>query len=105
MLFGLILLFISNYLWENRTSLAPIWRIAPLLWLIPCAFYTAALIGKGQTFDILARVYSVRVPIVDSIGLTASGLLSNYAIPGNASIPLRTLYMHRVLGLPYNKFL
>ena len=103
-LFATALFVVGGYLWDNRDSLAPVLQVPAFLWLIPGILYLAALVGKGLNFDILARVYGVRVPLLDSVGLTASGLLYNYVVPGNASIPLRTLYMHRVLGLHYKEF-
>jgi uncharacterized membrane protein YbhN (UPF0104 family) len=104
LLFAIALAIVLIYLWENRAALKPVWRAPTVLWLIPIFLYLGTLIAKGLSFDILARVYDVRMPLLDSVGLTASGLLSNYAVPGNASLPLRTLYMHRVLGLHYKDF-
>jgi hypothetical protein len=43
--------------------------------------------------------------VLDSIAITAAGLLSNYAAPGNMSLPLRAVYMHRVHQLHYKDFL
>jgi uncharacterized membrane protein YbhN (UPF0104 family) len=104
LLFAIALMVIGGYLWENRAALNPIWHAPTVLWLIPVLLYLGTLIAKGLSFDILVRVYDVRMPLLDSVGLTASGLLANYAVPGNASLPLRTLYMHRVLGLHYKDF-
>jgi uncharacterized membrane protein YbhN (UPF0104 family) len=104
-LFTLALATVGLYLWENRFSLDAVWHAPPYLWLTPALIYLGLLIVRSLTFDVLARVYGVRVPLFDSLGLTASGALSNYAVPGNMSLPLRSLYLHRVLGLHYRDFL
>jgi Lysylphosphatidylglycerol synthase TM region len=93
------------YLWRNRSSLEAAWQVPADLWCIPGVIYLGTLMAKALSFEILSRVYGVRVPLFDSLGLTASGLLSNYAAPGNVSIALRTLYLYRVLGLHYKHFL
>jgi uncharacterized membrane protein YbhN (UPF0104 family) len=91
--------------WEERSSLDTVWDVPVYVWLISALLYLGTLGAKGLCFDILAGAYGIRVPLIDSVGLTASGLLSNYVVPGNVSIPLRTLYLHRVLGLHYKHFL
>jgi uncharacterized membrane protein YbhN (UPF0104 family) len=93
------------YLWRNRSSLEAAWQVPAHLWCVPVIVYLGTLLAKAFSFEILSRVYAVRVPLFDSLGLTASGLLSNYAAPGNISIALRTLYLYRVLGLHYKHFL
>jgi uncharacterized membrane protein YbhN (UPF0104 family) len=104
-LFGLTLFVTCLYLWINRSSLAIAFNIASFRIVIPVITYFAMLIVRGLSFDTLAQVYGVRVDLIDSVGLTAWGGLSNYAVPGNAALPLRTLYLHRVLGLHYQDFL
>jgi hypothetical protein len=105
LLFVLALGVVGHFVWEERSSLDAVWHVPLYVWLIPALIYLGTLGAKGLCFDILARVHGIRVPLIDSVGLTASGLLSNYALPGNVSIPLRTLYLHRVLGLHYRHFL
>jgi uncharacterized membrane protein YbhN (UPF0104 family) len=104
LLFILALGLISHIVWDNWSSLHAIWQIPPYLWVIPAVIYLGTLGSKGLSFDILARVHGMRVPTIDSFGLTACSLLSSYAVPG-MSISLRTLYLHRVLGLHYKHFL
>ena len=104
LLFVVALLAIFGYLWENRSALGLALNAPAWIWFVPVLLYMGTLIAKGLGFDTLARVYGVRIPFIDSVGLTATGLLSNYAVPGNASLAIRTLYMHRVLGLNYKKF-
>jgi uncharacterized membrane protein YbhN (UPF0104 family) len=105
LLFVLALALIGRFVWDRRLSLDAVWHVPIYLWIIPALIYLVMLGAKGLCFDILARVHGVSVPLIDSLGLTAFGLLSNYAVPGNMSIPLRTLYLHRVLGLHYIHFL
>jgi uncharacterized membrane protein YbhN (UPF0104 family) len=100
-----LLALIAVYLWSNRSSLWAAWQVPTYLWLIPFIIYFCTVVAKGLSFDLLASLYGVRVPFFDSVGLTAAALLSNYAAPGNMSIPLRTAYLHRVLGLHYKDFL
>ena len=96
---------IAIFLWRNREALSSALRAPPYLWLIPVGIYFVMLVTKGLSFDLLVKTFGVRVPFVESLGITASGLLGNYALPGNASLPLRTLYLQRVHGLSYRDFL
>ena len=105
LLFVFALGVVGHFVWEERSSLDTVWDVPVYVWLISALLYLGTLGAKGLCFDILAGVHGIRVPLIDSVGLTASGLLSNYVVPGNVSIPLRTLYLHRVLGLHYKHFL
>ena len=96
---------LAVFLWRNREALSSALRAPPYLWLIPVAIYFVMLVTKGLSFDLLVNTFGVRVPFVESLGITASGLLGNYALPGNASLPVRTLYLQRVHGLSYRDFL
>jgi uncharacterized membrane protein YbhN (UPF0104 family) len=104
-LFGLVLLAVGRFLATNAEALKTASMVPPQWWLVPSGIYLGTLVVKGASFDLLARVLGVHVPLRDSIALTATGLLANYALPGNAAIPLRSLYLHRVLGLSYKRYI
>mgnify|MGYP001328661442 CR=1 FL=1 len=100
-----VAIVIALLLWQNREALHEATQAPAHLWLLPVAIYLVILAAKGLSFDILANTFDVRVPLVESIGITASGLLGNYLLPGNASLPVRTLYLQRVHGLSYRDFI
>jgi uncharacterized membrane protein YbhN (UPF0104 family) len=108
MSFGLLLVALwwaFRFLWEDREALRSFWEVPWYQWILPTAIYLGTLALKSMSFDFLTRAFGVRVPLMESVGLTASGLLSNYALPGNVALPLRSAYLHRVHGLHYQRFL
>lgn len=103
--FAVALLAVGKFLLDNREAITDISRVPLQNWILPFIFYLLTVLGKGLSFDILAIVYGIRIRLFDSIALTTSALVSNYALPGNAGIALRTLYMDRVHKLSYRTFL
>ncbi|MBA4219470.1 lysylphosphatidylglycerol synthase transmembrane domain-containing protein [Bosea vestrisii] len=90
----------SNWDTIARMAEKPAW-----IWLVAAGLYLLALICRGIWFDILAMAFGARLPLRDSVALTASGLLGNYLLPGNTALPLRSLYLQRVHGLSYKRFI
>lgn len=88
--------------WDTLSIIAskPLWLWAPAIVL-----YLTLLVFRGLWFDILALVLGGRIPLKDSIALTASGILGNYFLPGNVSLPLRSFYLHTLHGISYKRFI
>lgn len=103
--FAIALAVVGKFLFDNQEALKSIKQIPLESWILPVVFYSVTIIGKGLSFDILAIVLGIRIKLLDSIALTTSALVSNYALPGNVGIALRTIYMDRVHGLSYRTFL
>jgi hypothetical protein len=105
LLFLIILTGVGRFLWSNVDVLNELRAVAPGWWLLAAMLYLATLVAKGISFDILAGVFGVQVRLKDSIALTSTGLLANYMLPGNTAVPLRSLYLKRVYGLSYTRFI
>ncbi|MBR3190211.1 lysylphosphatidylglycerol synthase transmembrane domain-containing protein [Bosea sp. (in: a-proteobacteria)] len=88
--------------WETIETILhkPLW-----LWALAAALYLGSLFFRGLWFDILAIALGGHVPVKDSVALTASGLLGNYLLPGNMALPLRSLYLQRLQGISYKRFI
>ncbi|WID98758.1 lysylphosphatidylglycerol synthase transmembrane domain-containing protein [Bosea vestrisii] len=78
----------------------PLW-----LWMLAALLYLMLLVFRGLWFDILAVALGGHMPLKDSVALTASGLLGNYFLPGNMALPLRSLYLQRLQGISYKRFI
>jgi len=88
--------------WETIETIVhkPLW-----MWALAALFYLGSLLFRGLWFDILAIALGGHVPLKDSLALTASGLLGNYLLPGNMALPLRSLYLQRLQGISYKRFI
>lgn len=104
-LFAALLALVASFLWRNLDVLAVLYGIPAHMWALAVVLYLATLIAKGASFDILAKVFGASVPLKDSVALTSAGLLANYMLPGNTAIPLRSLYLQRLHGLSYKRFI
>lgn len=104
-LFAAVAVLIGVYLYQNHEVFVEFTRVPVYFWALPGALFFGTLLAKGLTFDVLARVYGVRISLRDSIALTTWGLLANFALPGNTALAFRTVYLHRVHGLNYRQFL
>lgn len=93
------------FFWENREAFKVFERVPLYYWSLPIFLYICTIYVKGLSFDIIAMVFNRRIGFFDTIALTSSSLLSNYALPGNSGIAFRVIYMQRVLGLSYKSYL
>jgi hypothetical protein len=104
-IFLFIIIIAGRLFWSNASVLRKAVEVPLWYWALPSALYLGTLVFKGLSFDLLAEVFGARVPLRDSIALTSIGLLGNYALPGNASLPLRSLYFERVHHVSYKQFI
>jgi uncharacterized membrane protein YbhN (UPF0104 family) len=103
-IFALIVGVVGIFIWQNKALLADLRNVHPAIWLAVLLAYFGSLVLRGFSFDIQARAFSVRIPLTHSLALTSAGMLGNYALPGNTSILLRSIYLKRTSGLEYSRF-
>ena len=103
--FAAVLALVVYFLRSNLNVLSELGAVPFRWWGLAIALFLATLLVKGISFDLLAKVYGATVPIKDSVAITSFGLLGNYMLPGNTSVPLRSLYLQRLHGLSYKRFI
>jgi uncharacterized membrane protein YbhN (UPF0104 family) len=103
-IFALILVLAIGFIWQNRALLADLRAVGPATWAAAVIAYCASLVLRSLSFDIQARAFEARIPLGHSLALTSAGMLGNYALPGNTSILIRSIYLKRTIGLEYSRF-